>query len=265
MKTEIIVAFMAGIFGIINSLIQYGNQDFGNTVTILLMVIFIGTVIVLFSKNSKLEPTKPLINHSVFIDLAKWRSYTLNKLSVYKENGNCIDVKMVLFKDILLNVLYYYEELLKQFIKEIENIKDSKEIYIIISKLLNDFTEKIKTYFLLDNPRDNYVYSEMDKKVLTIAINKFLNWHLTEMTSTKKAIQSITTIDSEFYGDIKHKASIVLAYMGTLIADIFRQSKIVYRKLNGDLNNKKYKGKLIIDCSGNPNQCNLTNCPNRRK
>lgn len=245
MSKEIIVASIPALAAIINNLFQFGDETTRSVVTAICGVAFLVMIGVLISKSVKLGlECPPYERHSVFSDITNWSSWVESKFRLGESEGD--KGRESLFKNILLHSLYFYNIKLKEFIKKAENYMTPSDVSTAAHRLINDYKMEMQLYFHKNDmglPRAPY--TDEDKKTLEIVVRKFLSWQDPKLEAVIRAVATITSVDSKFYGEPRQQVSIILAHFGVCIADTFRHAEATLQHLNGDLAGHSFRGKAL--------------------
>lgn len=245
MQKEIILAATTGILGIVNSLVQYGDEVLRKAISGGLGVAFLILIGIVISKVIKLDLNpRSLEYHSVFSII---NQYAHKIATQFKMNDNDDPVRLDIMKDIMAHVLIAYNNRLKEFISNVKQYKTHGDVMTGAMRVMNYFLQDIQTYYTKTDINNNmHVYSVEDQKTLSIMVSKFLEWHTIKMDSVRRAIESMTGNDRDFFSDMKHLVSTILSYFATLLAETLRHAQNAMAEINGDFNGCTFRGRKIV-------------------
>lgn len=189
-------------------------------------------------KNSKKEDNEheklKLIFHPVFTRIDFYKNIVLNTFE-FKNKG-----KEIVFKEILVQHLGIYKEILMDLCEAIDNKEemDTNELRNRSINCISEINVKLNTFYV-----DNCKFTDDEKKVLDIVIGKYHNW---DYGRESRMVDSVETIcSSSFYPNTYAKAVTILDIFLFAIGDTIEDANKTLNNLNGDLKGLEFKGVVI--------------------
>lgn len=215
-------ALITGIFGIIGMIVTYVLENRKREKAA--------------SENPHSERHIKLKHHPIFSRLDALKTYI--NIGFEIENKG----KQLVFKDLLVNKIEIWGDLFMEIADEIDNCVTRCETTPAQCNLLcntniihfNKGLEKYTNYFMNAN------YTEDERKVLKIVMEKFNRWHRHRVEYIEKAITSVG--NSKFYDGCRTKQAVIFdIYIGAF-ADMVNDAEKTLDEINGDLKGLTYKG-----------------------
>lgn len=184
------------------------------------------------NSNEKVYKIK-FINHPVFTRIEFNKNMVLTGFE-FSNKG-----KETVFKEILIQHLNIYKEVLKHFCETLdEKTMNTNELFNRSIDAINEIMNKLQTFYV-----DNDDFSDEEKKVLTIVLNKYHTWDLNREQKTLEMIQNVC--GSQFYPTTYSKSVVILDMFLFFINDTIDDANKTLNSLNGDLKGLKFKGVMI--------------------
>lgn len=148
--------------------------------------------------------------------------------------------KEIVFKEVIVTQLSIFNEILKNFAQDIEDgkITDSSELY---NRAIVDFENIYQNLHVFYE--NSNMYSEEDKRVISIVMNKYEDWNEDIIGHCKENLLMIC--NSPFYSDVPTKGAVILDSYMSITVDTINYAEKTLNHINGDLRGLVFKGQVI--------------------
>lgn len=210
MTENVEVAIVTGIFGIIGMFVTY------------------------FLSSGKKESkcgTVSLKNHHIFSRSEMLKTYILAKFTLPNKG------KELVFKDMLLNYIKIWENLLMELAHKLDGLDDNispTELQAIVMKCFNDGTKEFSSYYKNDQ------YTENERLCLDTVMNKFNSWNYQRVQSVGDSLMSIC--NSQFYSTKTIKSAVIFDMYIQLFVDMVYDAEQTMGSINGDMRGLVFRG-----------------------
>lgn len=185
------------------------------------------------TKKVKEEKLK-LVNHPIFQRIEFDKHIVLTTFE-FKNKG-----KEIVFKEIIVQHLNIYKEVLKELCEEIDSNEkmDATELLNRSTKALNLINQRLQKFYI-DSPN----FTIQEKHVLEIVLNKYTSWGSERDLKAYAMINDVCS--SHFHPTIYAKAVTIMDIFLFAITDTIDDANKTLNKLNGDLKGLEFKGVVI--------------------
>lgn len=210
MTENVQVAIVTGVFGIIGMFVTYflssgKKKDKGDAVS--------------------------LKNHHIFSRAEMLRIYISAKFTLPNKG------KELVFKDMLLNYIKIWEDLLMELANKLDDLDDdigSSALQAIIMKCFNDGMKEFSNYY------KNEHYTASEQRCLDTVMSKFNSWNCQRVQSLGESLMSIC--NSQFYSTKTIKSAVIFDMYIQLFVDMTNDAEQTIGSINGDLRGLVFRG-----------------------
>lgn len=210
MTENVEVAIVTGVFGIIGMFVTYflssGKKD---------------------KKNSVIS----LKNHHIFSRSEMLKTYISAKFTLPNKG------KELVFKDMLLNYIKIWEDLLMELANKLDELDDDIDqttLQTIIMKCFNDGSKEFNNYYKNDH------YTESEQRCLDTVMSKFNSWNCQRVQSLGGSLMSVC--GSQFYSTKTIKSAVIFDMYIQLFVDMTNDAEQTIGSINGDLKGLVFRG-----------------------